>query len=133
MNNTCRELCSVSGLTDRRVRCGPRNDARESSRCLPQTFCGLLLRRLNCEGDSFKNKIASAKGGVRFLKAIGFEPSTSGEAQMAMQHPANAELLSAAKAQLKESVRAFAHLQEQRRVAEQPQRISKGGPQRPYL
>jgi|TARA_B100000524_G_scaffold336110_1_gene225784 predicted ATPase len=54
---------------------------------------------------------------LRFLKAIGFEQSAADASEIVMARPAGAALLGSAKAQLKESVRAFAIQEEKRRAA----------------
>ncbi|KAL1510904.1 hypothetical protein AB1Y20_005735 [Prymnesium parvum] len=76
------------------------------------------FRRLKRSSKTFETKIAPAKGGVRFLRAVGFcEEGEGEEASLVLRAPEEARLLEA-KAALKECVKQYALLQEERRRIE---------------
>ena len=83
-------------------------------------------RTLNRGGEAFSGKVAAAKGGIRFVRALGFvetpsaAPSSShnGASTFCLPEGADLEALERGKAALKEAVREYARRVEAMRSAD---------------
>ena len=79
---------------------------------LPRSYARGLTRRMRATESG-------AKGGVRFLRAVGFvEEGAGDEAAFVLPAAVGAEQLAAGKAALKAAVKQFSHVQEALRTAE---------------
>ena len=77
------------------------------------------FRRLKRANAALSAKVFGAKGGVRFLRAVGFvEEGAGDEAAFVLPAAVGAEQLAAGKAALKAAVKQFSHVQEALRTAE---------------
>ena len=77
------------------------------------------FRRLKRANAALSAKVFGAKGGVRFLRAVGFvEEGAGDEAAFVLPEAVGAEQLAAGKAALKAAVKQFSHVQEALRTAE---------------
>lgn len=75
-------------------------------------------RAIKRSNEAFSSKVASARGGVRFLRAVGFQPSTADGAEvLALAATADLEALDRGKAALKEAVREYSSREQARRTA----------------
>ena len=78
-----------------------------------------VFRRLKRANAALSAKVFGAKGGVRFLRAVGFvEEGAGDEAAFVLPAAVGAEQLAAGKAALKAAVKQFSHVQEALRTAE---------------
>mmetsp|Transcript_19931 Transcript_19931/g.33971 ORF Transcript_19931/g.33971 Transcript_19931/m.33971 type:complete len:155 (+) Transcript_19931:88-552(+) len=75
------------------------------------------MRRLKRSTKTFSTSIASAKGAVRYLRALGFEDVGEGEEEAMLLRTPDQKLLEEGKSTLKEVVKEFARrVEEQRRL-----------------
>ena len=78
-----------------------------------------VFRRLKRANAALSAKVFGAKGGVRFLRAVGFvEEGAGDEAAFVLPAAVGAEQIAAGKAALKAAVKQFSHVQEALRTAE---------------
>jgi len=76
------------------------------------------FRRLKRSTKAFSTKIAPAKGGVRFLRAVGFDEAGEGEEAALQLAQPDVKLLEEGKAALKACVKAYARMAEEARRLE---------------
>ena len=72
-------------------------------------------RTLKRSNETFSNKVASAKGGVRFLRAVGFQASDDDALTLAAA--ADLEALNRGKVALKDAVKEYSRRAQERRTA----------------
>ena len=75
-------------------------------------------RTLKRSNEAFSNKVASAKGGVRFLRAVGFQASSDDGAEvLTLAATADLEALNRGKLALKDAVKEHSRREQAKRTA----------------